>query len=442
VNTVRRDLAHLGRLAAFIAGGIALGVLFSLVGVDDIENHPAYFYVISALLAVGLYGSTSGIPRVARRDLPTILLVVTVGVVLKAALVGVALWLLFDDPLFFLLAVAVAQIDPLSVASFMQDSRMSERARAVLGSWASFDDPVTVLLTVSLATWVGPWLQGDQGRLESAMGGMAGIAGFFVNTGYNAGLVAVAVGVWWLVRRRAVAAVLSVAAVAAVAVWQFLMLGLATAGLFMRPPLRTWPQRVEAAVRWAFYGAAVALGIVLAGGVDVGRGVALGVAAFMAQVVVGSILTAKLPAHDRVHLAVSQQNGITSIVLALLLEPSLPGVVAIIGPAIITINLMHAAANWAVDRMPFVFGIDMQRARGAEPTPAEQPEQHEQHEPTPPAQDLHSSLSTQHIQPAQPADVPNDDTATQPLTPAQTLRRWVRSSSTRRFGTPPRKPPD
>jgi hypothetical protein len=89
--------------------------------------------------------------------------------------------------------------------------------------------------------------------------------------------------------------------------------------------------------------------------------------------------------------------------------------------------------------MPFVFGIDMQRARGAEPTPAEQPEQHE---PTPAAQDLHPGLSTQHIQPAQPADVPNDDTVTPHLTPAQALHRWVRSASTRRFGTPPRKPPD
>jgi hypothetical protein len=365
VNTLRRDLAPLGVLAAFMAGGVTLGYLLARIGVDDIESHPAYFYAISTLLAVGLYGSTYGIPRLARRDLRTILLVVTVGVVLKAALVGVLLSLIFHDQLFLLLAVVVAQIDPLSVESFLQDSRMSERAKAVLRSWASFDDPVTVLLTVSLATWLSPRLADSHpGRLEHAMGGMEGITGFFIDVGYNAGLVLVAWLVWrWVVRGRAGLAVLSVVAVATAAVVRFLMLGLAVSGLIMRPETAAWPGYLMRAVRWAFYGSAIALGIVLEGGVDVARGVALGVAAFAAQFVVGLALTNRLPRNDRLHLAVSQQNGITSIVLALVLEPSLPGVVAIIGPAIVTINLLHTAADWAVNNRPTLCGI-------AQPRPA------------------------------------------------------------------------
>ncbi|WP_250283243.1 MULTISPECIES: cation:proton antiporter [unclassified Frankia] len=344
-----REAGHLLLLTAFILAGVVAAVVLDI---REITDSSLYFGVIATLLAIGLYGSTSGISRVARKDLRTILLVVTVGVVLKAALVGGVLSLAFGDPVFFLLAVAVAQIDPLSVTAFMQNSRMSERAKTVLASWSSFDDPVTVILTVTLATTLGPTLGSDRAQIADTFGGTDGFVGFLTNFGYNAGLVAAAGFVWLAAKKRTATAVAAVGAVAAAAVSYFLMLGLAVAGLFMRPATPKWAAVVERAVQIAFYGAAVALGLLLARGIDLGAGIALGAAAFAAQIVVGFALTARLPRTDRVHLAVSQQNGITSIVLALALEPSIPGTVAIIGPAIITINTLHAVCNRLLDAPP------------------------------------------------------------------------------------------
>jgi hypothetical protein len=41
-------------------------------------------------------------------------------------------------------------------------------------------------------------------------------------------------------------------------------------------------------------------------------------------------------------LAQAQQNGITAIILALWVEKSCPGAVAILGPAVVVVNLLHA----------------------------------------------------------------------------------------------------
>ncbi|NUR64455.1 MAG: hypothetical protein HOQ47_01735, partial [Streptomyces sp.] len=57
------------------------------------------------------------------------------------------------------------------------------------------------------------------------------------------------------------------------------------------------------------------------------------------------------PARDRVSLSLSQQNGITAIILALLLEPALPQAVAVIAPAILVVNLLHLGSNALRDRV-------------------------------------------------------------------------------------------
>ncbi|MFJ2924851.1 hypothetical protein ACIPIU_07430 [Streptomyces massasporeus] len=54
---------------------------------------------------------------------------------------------------------------------------------------------------------------------------------------------------------------------------------------------------------------------------------------------------------DLAHLGFGQQNGITAILLALALEPRFPGTVGVVGPAIVTVNLLHHTFQWArVDR--------------------------------------------------------------------------------------------
>ena len=49
------------------------------------------------------------------------------------------------------------------------------------------------------------------------------------------------------------------------------------------------------------------------------------------------------------HIAFAQQNGITAIILALLFETYYSGTVAIVAPAIITINLLYLVANQLLD---------------------------------------------------------------------------------------------
>jgi hypothetical protein len=80
--------------------------------------------------------------------------------------------------------------------------------------------------------------------------------------------------------------------------------------------------------------------------------VVLGVAAYAAQVVVALLLTIpKVWRGDRARLALGQQNGLTAIILALLLEPNFPGTIAVVAPAIIVVNLLHALCNGLYDRV-------------------------------------------------------------------------------------------
>lgn len=308
-----------------------------LAGLDGIASAPAYLYATSALLAIGLFGSTAGIDRQqARQDRRLILLAVTVGVLLKAAIIGGVLYLASRDPVYLVFGVAVAQIDPLSVAALMSSDRMSPRAKAILASWASFDDPVTVLLVV-YAAWIA-----------SGTGAGSALGGYGLNLVLNLALAAVAYAAWRWLRRWPVVLAVVLLGLAGLAVWQFLMLGVAIAGLFVRPQ---WLERfLPRVTNVALLVSGALLGLLLVGGVNPGWGAALGLMAFVAQIIAGTLLTRGLPRTDRVHLALAQQNGITAIILALRLETDYPGAAAVIAPAILVTNVLHYLANLAADR--------------------------------------------------------------------------------------------
>jgi hypothetical protein len=149
------------------------------------------------------------------------------------------------------------------------------------------------------------------------------------------------------------AAIAVLLALVAVAVSQFLLLGLAIVGLFFRPGLGPWLNR---ATRVALLLASLALGLMLADAMPVNdvplvdhvewwHGLILGAVAFGAQIVVALPLTRKMPSRDRVFIAFSQQSGITAIILALLLERSFAGTVAVVAPAIIVVNILHVCST-------------------------------------------------------------------------------------------------
>lgn len=352
----RRDLIRLIRrlvLTVVIAGaGVTVATVWQL---DNLALSPAFFTVASALLAVGLFASTSSIPLAELwTNCRVVITAVTVGVLVKAVLITVVMYAAFRDPAYLVLGVAMAQIDPLSVAALRSGSRLSQRGRAILAAWSSFDDPVTtvlVILLAGLAVQLGAG--GGPGTGASLLTTPAGVLG-------NVLLLGGAALLWYLLRKLPgrpeqdkspawawqTLAILLLLGIATVAVTEFLMLGLAVVGLFFRP-VTEWLLARATAV--ALVVATFLLGLIVAGGVNLVQGIALGCTAYLAQVAVGAIVARCLPG-DRLRLALSQQSGITAIILALLLEPVIPGTVAVVAPAILVVNLLHLVANGLVDR--------------------------------------------------------------------------------------------
>jgi NhaP-type Na+/H+ or K+/H+ antiporter len=342
-------------LYLFILGGLAVAAIFNFRGVQDEQW---YLLTVATLLAIGLYSSTFGISiRDARAHLKLILKAITVGVLLKAAIMGVIMSLILQDPFGFILGIIMAQIDPLATAALMKGNRISKRAQSILRAWSSFDDPMTVIMAlyvpVLIAFFVGTSWEPIRGTIQDV-----GISGYFIETGVNIMFAAGIFVLWQMMKRHSKATNLLVLVLIAlgmygllvgalsIAVYYFWMLGIALLGLFMRPPIE---KAIDRGLHWALSLAAVLLGILLINGINIWAGVALGLAAYGAQIIVGFLLTRELSVNDRWHISFAQQNGITAIILALLFETYYPGTVAIVGPAILVVNTVHAVANRVLD---------------------------------------------------------------------------------------------
>jgi hypothetical protein len=323
------------------------------------------------LLAVGLAASTRDIMLVELRGhLGTVISALTIGVLAKASLIVLVMYAVTRTPTALVLGIAVAQIDPLAVAAMNRGALLSRRARSILSAWASFDDPITVLLTI-YATGLALALSGEGRQSTYGTGGQR-LGEFAVNLGENAVFVAVA-GLLWLAvrrlrgaaptRRRALAAdvtgLVLLAGLIAVGAWLFLMLGVAVAGLFFRPPVG---RALQVGSRVAFYVATFGLGMLLIKGIDVGPGLFLAGAAVGAHALVSVPISRGLTPRERAYLAAGQENGMTAVILALLLDRDFPGVVAVVAPAIAVIALIHGVWNGALDRH-----YHLQDAAGASP---------------------------------------------------------------------------
>lgn len=334
----------LGGLALALVTGISIGT-DSAVGV---ESAPVAL-TMAVVLAVGLYGSCWQIDRVAlRQHRRTVLLAVTVGVLAKAALIGIPLAILWGDPLFVLLGLVMAQIDPLATAGLLAGARISPAAKSILAAWSAFDDPITVVAVVYVSLALST---GDGPGTGSIAGDGASSAWFaLVELGRNLGFAAAVCLLWWVLRRWRWASILLLFGALGVAVWQFMMLGVALIGLVVRPPIGRW---LAGAVRASLVVVGGILGVLLADGVDLLAGVALGLAAFAAQLAMAPLVARRLPRADRWYLACAQQNGVTAITLAVALQFADVGavsIVGIVGPAIVTVNVVHAVAQQVLNR--------------------------------------------------------------------------------------------
>jgi len=353
------NLRRLGGLIAVALLGLSCAVGFGWRG---LEHSLWYSVVASLLLCIGLFMAVFGIDRQeARREWKVVTVAVTVGVLCKYALIFGGLYLAMWQWQYAVLSMAMAQIDPLSVAALAGDSRMTTRTKTVLAMWASFDDPMTALATPVIVTIVGSLADTH-------------ITGSSITGATVYGVIVLCVATLALVclryrRGKLLADLLKehhhkagaiTAVVTGTATRLYSMP--AIAGLVFRPAWLDKGKRVDVITNSALCGATFLLGILLADGVDWRGGMLLGVATFCSQIVVAWLvlwIAAKLPGNtgepfskrDAWHLALAQQNGITAIVLALNLEPQIPGAIASISLAIVTVNLLHFVANWSYDRL-------------------------------------------------------------------------------------------
>jgi NhaP-type Na+/H+ or K+/H+ antiporter len=330
----RRQLLY-PLLVAMLGFGLA-----SLVDVSNLPQQPFYEPFTYTLLAIGLYGSVYGIHRVQLHSYREIVVrAVTIGVLLKTIIIGGLLYLFTGKTTAFLLGLAVAQIDPLSVANLIQgqDNKLSERAQTILGAWSSFDDPMTVLLSIYALYLFLPHAA-TAAWLELSLP-------FLLGLGQNlafAGLVFLLSR--WLKKSELAQLVLLASSFILTIAFQW-MLGIALIGLFLRPTIKKLPQIISS----AFYIALLLLSFLLVNGIAWISGLVLGLGAMLAQIIVGLLLTRELPFTERLYLAFAQQNGITAMILALLFEKSLPGTVGVVAPAILFINLGYYLSNrWLI----------------------------------------------------------------------------------------------
>lgn len=322
-------------LYPLLVAAFGLGIA-SIVDISNLPQQPYYEPFTYTLLAIGLYGSVHGIALEELRAHKNIILrAVTIGVLLKTIIIGGILYLFTQQPGAFLLGLSVAQIDPLSVANLIQggSSKLSERARTILGAWSSFDDPMTVLLSIYALYFFIPQ-EPTTTLLASALPFLGGLVQNLVFSAI----------IYLLARKlksNELALTLLLIVCFGMAIYFRWMLGIALIGLFLRPNIKQLPHIIST----AFYISILLLGFLLIGGISWASGLVLALGAILAQIFVGFLLTKNLPKDERLYLAFAQQNGITAMILALLFEKSLPGTVGVVAPAILFINLGYFLSN-------------------------------------------------------------------------------------------------
>jgi cell volume regulation protein A len=147
----------------FIAIGMVLGDDgLAIVRFDD-EAFAQSLAVVALVLIIFEGGLTTD-ARALRRVVAPSLLLATVGVVVTAALVGVAAALVLDLPVVTaaLIGAALGSTDAAAVFAVMRRVPVTDRLGSLLEAESGLNDPVAVLLTAAV---LETWLAGD---LESA----------------------------------------------------------------------------------------------------------------------------------------------------------------------------------------------------------------------------------------------------------------------------------
>lgn len=329
-----RELQALFLFVVISIFGAVLASGFDLQGFKDADLYHHFLY---ALLGIGLYASVYGIDLdEVRQNTPLIMKVVTIGVVLKIALIGSLFYLVLGSPLAYVYAIVIAQIDPLSVSALTSNRAgvLSKKTKNLLLAWASFDDPITVIAAVVVMSFI---LVEGQGQL--------------LNVALLLGNLILPAGVYLLHKHLSfsrMAELMLLGVVFAASVYFELMLAVALTALFLRP---RFPFDLDHLVRGAYFLAVVVMGTYLIEGLHLYLSFILAAIAFAAQFCVAVIFTRKMPRKDMLLLGCAQQNGITAVILALALAAYHEPLVSIIAGAIFFINVMNFASYYGLKRL-------------------------------------------------------------------------------------------
>lgn len=361
------QLRHMLYVTLVAVGGVIATLLF---GQEAVQDAPWFIIAAVALLCFGLYSAVAQIDKLeATRHWRIVVVAITFGVAAKYALIAGAMLLTTEDWRYSVIAMAVAQIDPLSVAALEDDGRMSDTVKTILAMWAAFDDPVTACITPIILAVMAAKI-GSPDASEGWQGLLVDLAPFAA--------VLVLVGGVSLCGRLYPRARTQLRMIAKHEGSQNGLLGTVLAssilgripslaailGWFARPKWLT-EKRLTILTRIALFGATLLFGMVLADGVNLGEGALLGLYTYAAQGVVAWIVVPaasrllpkeerghrRLMAREVWHLALGQMSGITAIVIALNLEVFIDGAVATIAMGIVVVNILHFCANWAFDRL-------------------------------------------------------------------------------------------
>ncbi|HSH04456.1 MAG TPA: cation:proton antiporter [Anaerolineae bacterium] len=324
-------------ILTFLAFTAAGGIAGWWSGINPIEQSAFPAFAAFALV-FGLYGSVVGIDLEAiRKQKWLAVMVITVAVPLQILATGAVMYLIEPVVISFLVAVAITQIDPLSVDTLLQDKEgMSEEAKGLLRVWASFDDPVTVLFGFLILL---PLVTGEPVSVEG--GGGSYVVGLLQNLVPAVAVWVMAMRTNWLERQEF--ALILLIGLLGYAFYVEAYLLAAILGLLIRPIPEKYLTRT---ISILYHAIVFVVGMSLYSyGVDLRFGLILALVEFFIIQPTTTIIIFQGTPKDLLRIAYAQQNGLTTLLMGIAFQGLGFDVLPILLPAIIAVNLINLVIN-------------------------------------------------------------------------------------------------
>lgn len=312
-----------------------------LVGLDVDVNlfteGKFYSLLIYFLLAIGLYSSVREIDlSELKSSYKLVVYVVSIGVLLKAAIITILSSAIYPLMLSVAFALTVAQIDPLSVAALSDQAknRLSVSGQTLLRAWSSFDDPITVILAIAFSST----FLSSQGSLTGSL-----LAGFALNLFVP---LVVYVLYFFVKKSNCLQIALLILCFIFVSIYEA-MFAISLIALFLRPNLSGLESKI---IKIAFALSLIIVGMLLEMQFNLLQSLLVALFVVLAQFLATLTLSGKLLKQDLFYLSAAQQNGITAVILCLYFQSYIGNILQVIIPVIIFINIIHELINLTLDK--------------------------------------------------------------------------------------------